>query len=420
MTRGKFILITITICIIIGLGGYYIYKKYTTTNTAPGTTSGTKDFSLYDQLFPPKTPTDIVPNTTPGTTNQSENTTLSTRIHQISYKPVAGYGLFSKGVERLISDTQTTGKPKTTTDYIPTVRYVDQSTGIVYEQDNKHIETRISNTTIPNTYEALFSSDGTHIIYRFLDKDQQTILTYIGQLSYNTTTPPDLTGNFIYQNIKNIALSIDGLSYVYTRPKSVGVDVVSSSFANKKDTVIFSSPLSEWVLDPGNKALNLTTKPSGLVMGYSYNIDIATTAYSKILAGMGLTEKTSPDGVYKLYSTTVNSSPSLFITYTQNGNVYNTGLRTLSDKCTYTTNIYYCAVPKNATANTYPDAWYQGTISFNDGLWLIDVINQKQTFIEELQSNTGGIDATNLQISRDGKTLYFIDKKTSLLWAYDL
>lgn len=421
MTRGKFILITSTICIIIGLGGYYLYKKYTAPNTAPGATTGTKDFSLYDQLFPSKTSTETTPSTTNNTTPNQEKNTVSTRIHQISYRPVAGYGLFSKGVERLISDAQTNGKPKTTTDYVPTVRYVDQETGIVYEQDSKHIESRISNTTIPNTYEAIFSPNGTNIIYRFLDKDQQTILTYIAQLLPKTSdATPDLSGSFTYQNIKNITLSTDGSSYVYLRNKSVGVDVVSTNFTTKKETVLFSSPLSEWVLDTTNKALNLTTKPSGTLPGYSYNIDLPTTVYSKTLSGLGLTEKTTPDGIYKLYSTTTNNVPGLFIMYTKNGSIYKTGLQTLSEKCTYSADLYYCAVPKNSTANTYPDAWYQGSVSFNDGLWLIDLKNQKLTFIEQLQNNESGIDATNLQLSNDNKTLYFVDKKTSLLWAYDL
>lgn len=421
MTRGKFILLITTICLILGFGIYYFYSKYTTTNVTPGTSNTTKDFSLYDQLFPPKTPTDTAPDTTTGGTTPPENKTLSTRLHQISYKPIAGYGLFTKGIERLVSDVTIKGKRQTTTDLVPVVRYVDQKTGIIYEQDETHIENRISNTTIPNTYEVLFSSDGTHIIYRFLDKDQQTILTYIGKMiNDGSNKPVDLTGNFIYQNIKDIKISEDGLSYFILKPKSVGVDLVKNAFDSKNETVLFSSPLSEWNIDLEKNSLNLTTKPSGYVTGYSYNIDNTSGSYSKTLSGPGLTEKTSNDSLYKIYSVFTDRSIHLFISYNKTGIKYDTGLQTLSEKCVYNTNIYYCAVPKNTTAGTYPDEWYQGSVSFNDGLWLIDTKNQKQTFIEELKSNTGGIDATNLQISKDGKTLYFIDKKTSLLWAYDL
>jgi len=416
MTRGRFILLITTICIIIGLGIYYFYNKYTTTDTTTQQPKTTTDFSIYERLFPLKTSTENTPSNPTNTTPTPERTKTSTKIHQISYRPVAGYGLFTKGVERLVSDI--TGK--TTTEYVNTVRYADQETGIIYEQDDKYIENRISNTTIPNTYEALFSKDGTHIIYRFLDKDQQTILTYVSQLVNKTNTPADISGNFIYKNIKNIAISPDGLSYFFIKPKQVGVDVVSTNFTTKKETFMYSHPLSEWVIDVGNKALNITTKPSGYTMGYSYNIDNASGAYSKTLSGKGLTQSTSSDGLYKIYSTTENSKPNLFIKNTKTGDIYNTGLKTLPEKCTYVMTLYYCAVPNNAPAGTYPDNWYQGSVSFNDDLWVVDYTNKKQTFIESLNANSNSIDAIKLQLTNNAKTLYFIDKKTSLLWAYDL
>lgn len=418
MTRGKFILTIITICAILGFGVYYAYKKYATNTHTNNPASGIKDFTLFDSIFP-STNTNSQNN---GTTTNNTTTAvpLVSTLHQISYRPIAGYGLFTKGVERLVSDALVNGKPKTTTDYTPTVRYVDQQTGIVYEQDNKHTENRISNTTIPNTYEALFSNDGTHVVYRFLDKDQQTILTYIAELIQKTNTPTDLTGSFTYQNIKNIALSPDGLSYIYLRPKTVGVDVVSTLFTSKKEVVLFSSPITEWVINVINKSIILTTKPSGLFNGYSYTIEKTSGVYSKTLSGNGLTQTTTPDGLYKIYSLVKNNIPSLYIFNTTNNSTFNTGLVTLSEKCTYSVNMYYCAVPTSTPTGTYPDSWYQGVVTFSDDLWSINPKDQKLTFIEHLKTSTDGIDAINLQTNKEGKILYFVDKKTNLLWAYDL
>lgn len=419
MTRGKFILIIITICAIIGFGGYYVYKKYTTQQTPTTNTTGVKDFTLFDSIFNSNNNTTNTNNNTNGSIDQNPGTQIQ-KLHQISYRPVAGYGLFTKGVERLVSESLVQGKPKTTTDYVPVVRYTDQETGIVYEQDSKHTEIRLTNTTIPNTYEALFSSDGVHILFRFLDTDQQTILTYVASLAPKTTAPTDLTGYFTYQNIKNIQISTDGNSFVYTRPKPVGVDVVTTLFNNKKDTLLFSSPISEWVVDSINKSTILTTKPTGLFDGYSYTIENTTLAYSKTLSGRGLTQKTTNDGLYKIYSTTNTGTPNIFILNTKNNNIYDTGIKTLSEKCVYNLNMYYCAVPANIQTSTYPDTWYQGTTTFNDDLWVIEPATQKLTYIEHLKTNVDGIDATNLQIDSTGKRIYFTDKKTSLLWAFDL
>ncbi|MGI9118158.1 MAG: hypothetical protein ACR2IQ_01245, partial [Minisyncoccia bacterium] len=232
--------------------------------------------------------------------------------------------------------------------------------------------------------------------------------------------PVDLVGGFTYQNIKNISISPDGLSYVYLQPKAVGVDVVSSSFNNKKDTVLFSSPLSEWVIDNTNKSIILTTKPTGLFEGYSYTTENSGGPYSKTLSGYGLTEETTDDGLYKIYSLIKNNIPNLYILQTKTNNTFNTGINTFSEKCVFAKTIYYCAVPSEMPTQTYPDAWYQGIVSFNDNLWSIEPATQKTTLINNLSTNIGGMDATNLQIQDDGKKLYFIDKKTSLLWAYEL
>lgn len=417
MTKGRFIILIGTICIIIGIGVYYFYQK---NNPTPNSTiQKIIDFSIFDTK---KTSTDQnnPSNENSNPSDKPNQRQQTSKLQQVSYKPIAGYGVFSKNIDRLVFDEKT-NKNKTVTDPMPVVRYVDQETGIIYEQDDKNTELRISNTTIPNTYEALFSSDMNHIIYRFLDSDNQTIETYIGTLINNTAnTPKDLNGYFINQNIKNISLSPDGLSYNFLKPKQVGVDVVSNNFTNPKEKVLFSSPLAEWLIDSGTNYINLTTKPSGLVKGFSYNIDLKSGFYTKTVSGLGLTQTSSPDGLYNIYSTIENKVPKIYIIYNKQNITNDIGLKTFSEKCVYTKDAYYCAVPNNIYAGTYPDDWYQGTVSFNDDLWYIDLTNKKLTYIGSLNYLDQSIDATDLKLSSDNNSLYFIDKKTSILWKYIL
>jgi hypothetical protein len=79
-----------------------------------------------------------------------------------------------------------------------------------------------------------------------------------------------------------------------------------------------------------------------------------------------------------------------------------------------------CGAPElQITQNQFPEAWYMGSVSFIDSLWIVDVENKSvQAFNNPLEESGREIDVSKIGISTDGKHLYFVNKNDNALWVY--
>ena len=100
------------------------------------------------------------------------------------------------------------------------------------------------------------------------------------------------------------------------------------------------------------------------------------------------------------------------------------GVKTLPEKCVWgnTSTTVYCAVPRNVPNNQYPDSWYQGEVSFSDQIWKIDATNGNTTMLVDPLAISGGedIDGIKLALDNAGNYLFFVNKKDSFLWEFNL
>ncbi len=81
----------------------------------------------------------------------------------------------------------------------------------------------------------------------------------------------------------------------------------------------------------------------------------------------------------------------------------------------------YCAVPTNIPNGVYPDAWYQGRVSFSDNIWKINVATGETNIISSLpRESSQQIDAMNLKLSDDDSYITFINKTDLTLWGLNL
>jgi len=263
---------------------------------------------------------------------------------------------------------------------------------------------------------------------RYLKADNRTIETFVGSLpkeliGAEPSTENEVKGSFLPDNVKDISLSPDSSKMFYLFETGNTMIGTTLDFLNNKKSQIFDSPFTEWLSQwPANNTITLTTKPSGSVGGYMYSFDLTKKSLVKTLGNVsGLTTLQSPNGKLVLFGDT-SLSLSLYHTDTRNSNLL--GIRTLPEKCVWgsTNEAIYCAVPKLTTPLVYPDAWYQGEVSFNDQIWKIDVKTGNTTAILDPATAAGGqeIDGTKLAIDSDENYLFFIDKKTSLLWKVEL
>lgn len=168
------------------------------------------------------------------------------------------------------------------------------------------------------------------------------------------------------------------------------------------------------------------SKSGHAVATYYKPVDSTTTAihligqndenYRAIDAkGFGVQSKWVPDGkrmIYNAYNIDTDNKPVIYIVDAYGDRIgYNnnsTGINTWIDKCTFHgEDTMYCAVPKYLPDN----AGFQPTIADNipDYIYKVDLNSGAKAIIAEPEF-TYTIDS--MQVSDDGKNLYFTDKAT--------
>jgi hypothetical protein len=207
--------------------------------------------------------------------------------------PVAGFTVFLKerlkeipvpevppieAVGETVPPPVVTKKPTTKvvappTEFVEALRYVERSTGNIYQTFTDKIEERrFSRTVIPKIYDAYFGNKGQFVIMRHLKDDDSTIETFSGILPKEKLgediASNEMVGSFLIDGIKDIALSPDNSKIFYLY--NVGESVVGATMnlIDGKKTQVFNSEFTEWNSFWGaNKTITLTTKPSGDVPG---------------------------------------------------------------------------------------------------------------------------------------------------------
>jgi hypothetical protein len=328
------------------------------------------------------------------------------------------------------------------------VRYMDRATGHIFDiKTDSPAALEISNTTIPKVYDALFTPDGNSIITRLLsDANPDQILSYFVTLkdkpiaiSATSSTKTvanigtlskvglkDVSGAYIKPDIREMAMSPSGariLSLFYT---DTGSRLALSSPNGGSEKTVITHPLREWLLSFVNESRAvLTTKPSGLVNGYAYVLDFASGRLSKIIGDIaGLTLLPNKDGNSYLGAGTPGGAVKLFSYFAKEDKQTLLPFSTFPEKCVWSNvdkAVAYCAVPESIPNTTYPDAWYQGRVSFTDDIWKINVSTGETNLISNLPRESGEkIDVINMKLVDDDTYLTFINKIDLTLWGLNL
>lgn len=429
---SKTIKIFIVIIILLGLGalGYYFFSNKTVTNP-----DGTTD-SLYQTFNPFGSSTDVNNgNQTEGETTGNTETELNSansNLKQITTFAIAGATFFEDQREipepekevTVLDTFKTTEKVVTTKkvtplkvekkyETVPTLRYVERATGHIYQiYLDKNSISKVSNTTIPSIYEALFDNKASSVIYRYLSGDK-TITSFKATLG-------GASGEFLPEDIINIDTSNDKTKLFYLVKTQNGVTGFIKSFTEAKNTQVFTSSFSEWLSQfISDKKIYLTTKPSWSISGSLYSLNTATGSISKLFGGIaGLTTLANNDGSTVLFGASESSGPKLgsFNVTDRTSSLIN--LYGLPEKCVWSSdNInIYCGIPKTIIGTEYPDSWYQGLVSFDDYFVKINTKTGGTSTIEN-GNDASPVDATNLFLNKDEDTLFFTNKKDSTLWS---
>ena len=402
------IILIVSALILIGFIYYYFFLRNITPEIIPGIDETTGLFPSGEQGAPSGS------GGTTGEISGTENIPVP-KYRKISQKPMSGAVITTtKDDERGYS-----------------IRYMDKATGHIYETWTKSMgQERISNTTIPKVYETLWNKSGDSFIVRYLDEGTENIISFYAKLIKKDddtdikTNIYSLDGSFLQKNISNISVSDGGKNLFYVLNKKDSSSLIKSDFGTTGNVELLNSPLKEWLVEWFGSGYLLKTKPTYKTGGFIYQLNNGGNM-TKLLGNInGLTTLGRNDGTALLYSESTDNSFNLFSFKTADRKIIKINKKTLPEKCVWSKKsktIIYCVVPNFIPSSQYPDDWYQGSVSFDDTVWIIDTeINLGSIIVDPNTYSEPSVDGINLILSEDENYLIFTNKKDYSLWGIDL
>lgn len=321
-------------------------------------------------------------------------------VRQVVSEPVADYGFITyQGTSTLF--------------------YVEQETGHIFVMASG-TPVRLSNKSIPRVKSVAAAENSVKYYFYIGSLDEQNNLVFQkGELLKATSS--DLALTALDSRIKTLVVSPKGNQAFILKESDNGVvgQIVNLNF--EVPTNVFSSPFKEWVAEwVSDDKISFQTKASSGINGSFYLLDIKTKEFTPILTNIpGLMGKLSNNTENLIYSSNNSGQTNSFIK-NEGEEVYQLSIGVITDKCEwFSGNIsILCGVPINSTNLNKPDSWYQGGVSFNDELWLVDIIYGEAFLADELKNKQ--IDISNLKSNLGSSVMYFQNKTDGSLWNFDL
>lgn len=348
---------------------------------------------------------------------------------QIWDKPTAGYAFVTR--EIIIEGTSTPqvgtstvkklSKPiKKTVEYL---MFVDRITGHIYGYNSDGMAPfQITNTTIPGIYDAYITQNGTKVFMRYFDKDTNVIKTMVANIpSFIEGADPHSLNNLksLQDNVSSFAVSDSSNYFSYLVPDSSGSTIYTID--SKDVSTSFSSPLREWSLVYGGETPYITNKPSAYLEGSTFSLPKNIYAVGGKTGLISLPNKTGESILSSMWS---NSGLITFISSKKTGTSNTLNIKTLASKCVWMdTTRFLCGVPLALTSREegLPDDWLQGSISFSDNLFLININSGESSMVISLSEESGNpFDIIRPQINKGLTSLLFTNKQNGSMWMVNL
>ena len=396
---------TVVLAIIAG-GAFYFFRTPTDTNSGGG--------GFLDNFFPTSgdkpgsTPTPTPTPEAPGAGNIETSTDKPLSSDEAQKLPIGTLiRLTDEAISSIVPTAQGNAKYH---------KNIPESLGHLFEKkaDGSGAEVKISNYTIPQVLKVVWAPDAMKavIFYNIAGNARKLWIDYKA-----TSTPKT---NILPDSISDVAFSPDGKSMAFINDLGAtrNIFTAAADFKNQKkilDNVVPDLELS-W---PAAGFLALKTKSSYAADGHLYTVSMGG-ALTKIAEGLGLDAVWNTDGSGVLISS-VNGGGQIqplqfFDIKTQSTkSLY---IKTIAEKCSFARsvkNIAYCAAPKYMPAGRYPDFWWQGQISFEDNMDLIDVASNTVSVFVPTPA-----DIINPKLLANDSYLLFQDKNTGFLWSLKL
>ncbi|MGB8815881.1 MAG: hypothetical protein WCC74_01385 [Minisyncoccia bacterium] len=411
MEKKKAIILILGITIVILITFLFFYFR-TNTNTNVPVDNTTQTQNGFGDTSVDKTNTNTANfgDTSTPTSTTTNNTANELGLKQIFQEPVAGATIFGVYPNEK-------------------VRLVERSNGNIHEISFGSSQiTRITNTTIPKIYEALFDKTGTNVLLRYIKDKTEKIATYSAKITLYASTSNEfagiISGSFLPENIKTIAINKNSSKIFYLLETDSGSAGFTGNIDGTSKKQVFTSELKNWSASwVGDNTVSLLTKPSYYMQGFLFDLNTSDGSLEQVTGDIyGLTTLVGNNGNSVLFSKNVRGRPTLGYMDIEKDIDSSLSLSTFADKCVWSkmsSNIVYCAVPKSMPSGLFPDAWYNGSASFSDDFWEINTADKTTTLLYQTKDNES-VDVSDPVISAKDNYIIFINKKDLSLWEFKI
>lgn len=418
LLNRRWLLIAIAVLVIL-LAGALIWFNW--GNDLPGVSvidSG--EFPLADSQEVPGAQSLFPDNTNPNNTSSS-----TTGIDSEGGASFSDFGLVSGKFKQIIS------APIASATIFPqisnTIYYLDQATGNLYKSSLiGEGQERLSLTTLNNLRRVWWwgtNAEPAAIVGQEIAGQINLISASLQTASGTDQKISDFSGPMVPNNFYTFSVNPKRNKIVALgREKNlVSAYLINGNF-NKPEKILGLS-FGDWRLSwPEENLIAFETRPSSLIPGALYLLNLKTKSFDQIIAGsLGLTSTVSPNGLWVIYS---ESRDGKVLTYLLNLKQKTKTLLTFStiaDKCAWTSDgaVVYCAAPNTVTSSDYLDSWFKGTISSNDNFWMVNVASSSAKMVADTAKNSL-FDVYKPFLDDSNETLFFTNKKDSSLWSFDV
>ena len=421
-----FLLFVITALLAVVILVWYFFVRQQSNN--PNINNPTNPFG---QTAPSLRGSEFIQN------NSNDNSSSFTEVTpgqeplltKIWDKPTAGFAFVEKAI--LINSTSTKMIKGTSTEIVTQKKatstrmfFTDRTTGYVYgyNLENKKVY-QITNTTLPGIYDSYFFDNGNYVIMRYLDDNENivSVLEKIPSVSENGTPLSFEKTTYLPNNVTSVSISSSGKSASYLVSEDSGSSM--RTIKNGKDSLAYSSTLSELKIVYAGEIPYVYTKPSASIQGYAIN----TQTGERLLGDKtGLTALPANNNDDFLYTTWINSDLTTSIFSKKINSVRTLYIKTLADKCVWGKSSFFafCGVPQTIERNSLlglPDAWYQGFVQFSDSVYLLDnKLSIEKPVFNFSKETKELIDLIKPGINSNDSRLGFINKQNGSLWMLNI
>lgn len=301
-------------------------------------------------------------------------------------------------------------------------RFIEEGSGHVYEYDLRNRRGyRISNTSIPQITEALWSQDATVVAFRY--EDGGILKAAVGELSTTTEERAFLKVHFLPEGIRSLALSPDGRSVFYiTRDQTLGG--AAGIIANRDGSsprLIFSSKLSAWSTSWPAANTVLVSSPWSSDGGLVYRINPQNGSRSIVFSTTGLFIGAvgGPKGELLVADPDTNRLASV----DQSGALLPELTLSWPSLCSFSVGPTSTAACADIPERGYSlfEEWSRGEYDFVSNLAIIDFVSGLTVFAlssDDLRDRS--FDIINPSLSPDASYVLFKNKIDGLLWGVTL